>query len=115
MTTLQFASFHTNGLNIPVKRTACLDLLCRQQVDVAFIQESHLRSNNINHFSNKKYYVAASSSFSSNSRGSLVVLKRNLPLTILENDGSDDGCTSYIKTILAGIKVAFGSIYAPNE
>lgn len=114
MTKLQFASFNTNGLNNPVKRTACLDLLRRHKVDVAFRQESHLRRNDVSRFSNKTYYVAASSSFTSKTRGSLVVLRRTLSFTILESYGDGDGRVSYIKTILAGRKVAFVSIYAPN-
>lgn len=38
-----------------IKRTACLDLLRRQNVDVAFIQESHLRTIDVCRFSNKHY------------------------------------------------------------
>lgn len=52
MTKLHFASFITNGLNNPVKRTACLDLLHRHKVDVAFVQESHLSRNDVSRFSN---------------------------------------------------------------
>lgn len=107
MTKLQFASFNTNGLNNPVKRTACLDLLRTHKVD-------HLRHNDVLRFSNKTYYVAASSSFTSKTRDSLVALRHTLSLTILESYGDGDGPVSYIKTILAGRKVVFVSIYAPN-
>lgn len=69
ITTLQFASFNTNRLYNPVKCAAYLDLLRRHLVDVAFIQEFHLRSNNISRFSNRYYYVAASVSFTSKTRG----------------------------------------------
>lgn len=46
--------------------------------------------------------------------GSLVVLKRFLTKTIPDKFGSEDGCISYIKTIIAGHKLAFMSVYAPN-
>lgn len=48
-------------------------------------------------------------------RGSLVVLKRSLSITILDTFGSEDGRISYIKTVIAGCKLAFISVYAPNQ
>lgn len=108
-------SWNVNGLNGQIKRTACLDLLRRQHVDVAFIQESHLRSIDVRRFSNKHYYVAASASLDTKTRGSLVVLRRNLSITILGQFGSEDGRISYIKSVIAGRKFAFISVYAPSQ
>lgn len=115
MTTLQLASWNTNGLNGPVKRAACLDLLRRNHIDIAFIQESHLKASDVQRFANRHYYVAASASVDSKTRGSLIVLKRSLSITILDKFGSVDGRISYITTIIAGRKLAFMSVYAPNQ
>uniref|UniRef100_A0A3B4V253 exodeoxyribonuclease III n=1 Tax=Seriola dumerili TaxID=41447 RepID=A0A3B4V253_SERDU len=115
MCSIHFISWNINGLKGQFKRTPCLDLLHRQRVDVAFIQESHLRSIDINRFTNKHYYVAASTSLDTKTRGSLVVLKRNLPITVLEKYGGDDGRVSYIKTIIAGRNFTFNSVYAPSQ
>lgn len=115
MTTLQLASWNTNGLNGPVKRAACLDLLRRNHVDIAFIQESHLKTSDVQRFANRQYYVAASASTDSKTRGSLIVLKRSLSITILGKFGSEDGRISYIKSIIAGCKLVFVSVYAPNQ
>uniref|UniRef100_A0A3Q3ETQ5 exodeoxyribonuclease III n=1 Tax=Kryptolebias marmoratus TaxID=37003 RepID=A0A3Q3ETQ5_KRYMA len=114
MTKLHVISWNVNGLNGQIKRAACLDFLRRHSVDIAFIQESHLRSIDTQRFANKFYYTAASASLSSKNRGSLIVLKRNLSLNILGKYGSEDGRVSYIKTIIAGHKFAFISIYAPS-
>ena len=84
-------------------------------MNVAFIQESHLRSIDINHFANKHYYVVASASLDTKTRGSLVVLKHNLPITVLEKYSDDNGRVSYIKTIIAGHNFAFISVYAPSQ
>lgn len=78
-----------------------------QQVDVAFIQESHLRTTDARCSSNKHYYVAASASLDTKTRGSLVVLRRNLSITTLGQFGSEDGKISYIKTIISGCRFAF--------
>lgn len=104
-----------NGLNSQIKRTACLDLLRRQLVDIVFIQESDFRTADAHRFANKHYYVAASASLNSKTRGSLIVLKRNLSLNILDTFGSEDGRVAYIKTVIAGRKFAFISIYAPSQ
>lgn len=68
-------------------------------MDIAFNQESHLRSVDSQRFENKFYYTAASASLSSKNRGSLIVLKRNLSLNILGKYGSEDGRVSYVKTV----------------
>uniref|UniRef100_A0A3Q1FVW2 exodeoxyribonuclease III n=1 Tax=Acanthochromis polyacanthus TaxID=80966 RepID=A0A3Q1FVW2_9TELE len=115
MTTLQLASWNTNGLNEPVKRAACLDLLHRNHIDIAFIQESHLKTLVVQRFANRQYHVAAFASVDSKTRGSLIVLKRSLPITILEKFGTEDGRISYIKSIIAGCRIAFISVYAPNQ
>lgn len=115
MTTLQLASWNTNGLNGPGKRTAYLDLLSNNHIDIAFIQESHLKATDVQRFANRQYYVAASASVDSKTTGALIVLKRSMSITILDEFGSEDGRISYIKTIIAGRKLAFMSVYAPNQ
>uniref|UniRef100_A0A3B3XBS5 exodeoxyribonuclease III n=1 Tax=Poecilia mexicana TaxID=48701 RepID=A0A3B3XBS5_9TELE len=106
--------WNVNGLNGQIKRAACLDFLRRHSVDIAFIQESHLRSVDTQRFANKFYYTVASASLSSKNRGSLIVIKHNLSLNILGKYVSEDDRVSYIKTIIAGHKFAFISIYAPS-
>lgn len=115
MAKLHVISWNVNGLNGQIKRAACLDLLRRRQVDVAFIQESHLKTQDTQRFANKFYYVAASASLNSKTRGSLIVLKRSLSLNIVGKYGSEDGRVSYIKTIISGHKFAFISVYAPSQ
>uniref|UniRef100_A0A3Q3BEX2 exodeoxyribonuclease III n=1 Tax=Kryptolebias marmoratus TaxID=37003 RepID=A0A3Q3BEX2_KRYMA len=115
MTKFHVISWNVNGLNGQVKRAACLDLFRRHSVDIAFIQESHLRSRDTQRFANKFYYTDASASLSSKNRGSLIVLKRNLSLNILRKYGREDGRVLYLTTIIAGHKIAFISIYAPSS
>lgn len=115
MAKLHIISWNVNGLNGPIKRAACLDYLHRQSVDVAFIQESHLRTQDTKRFANKHYYVASSASLNSKTRGSLIVLKRSLSLNIMGKYGSEDGRIAYIKTVISGRKFAFISVYAPSQ
>lgn len=41
-------------------RKKCLDLLCYKNVDVEFIQETHLRTEDVSCFQNNQYKVVAS-------------------------------------------------------
>ena len=45
----------------------------------------------------------------------LVVLRRNLPVSIIETYGSIDGRIAYIKTNFAGCKIAFVALYPPYQ
>lgn len=115
MTMLHIASWNINGLNAPIKRSMCLDWLRRHKIDVAFIQESHFKHSDKHRLSNRYYYTSAAATFSSKSRGALVVLRRSLSLTIIGSYGSEDGRIAYIKTSIYGQKVAFLCIYATNH
>ena len=100
MTSLQLASWNTRGLNGPVKRSACLDFLHRKNIDMAFVQESHLKAADAHRFANRFDCVAAYVSWFPHSFISLSI-------NILEKSGSTDGQISLIKTIIEGYKIAF--------
>lgn len=53
MVKLSVLSYNVRGLNVKVKRVKCLDLLRRKNVDVAFIQETHLRAEEVSRCQNK--------------------------------------------------------------
>lgn len=57
-------------------------LLRRKNVDVAFIQETHLRAEDVSRFQNKQYRVVALDCVSSNSRGTAILTKRSLALEV---------------------------------
>uniref|UniRef100_A0A3P9N2G4 Endonuclease/exonuclease/phosphatase domain-containing protein n=1 Tax=Poecilia reticulata TaxID=8081 RepID=A0A3P9N2G4_POERE len=102
-----------NGLNHDLhRRVSCLDFLRKHSVDITFIQESQARSVDMQLFANKFYYTAASASLKSKSKRSLIVLKHNPSLNIVGKYESEDGRISYVKTIIAGHKFVFISIYA---
>ncbi len=88
---LHVASWNINGLNSPYKRSMCLDWLKRQRIDVAFVQESHLRNYGKHRVANRHYYTAAAAAFNSKSCRALVLLRCSLSLTITGSYGSDDG------------------------
>uniref|UniRef100_A0A3B4AT39 Endonuclease/exonuclease/phosphatase domain-containing protein n=1 Tax=Periophthalmus magnuspinnatus TaxID=409849 RepID=A0A3B4AT39_9GOBI len=94
---VNICTWNTKGLNAPVKRPASLGHLLRHSFDIAFIQEYHLQKADLNRVSNQYYYTAVSSLLESKTCGTLVVIKRNLNVTITDSYGSSDGHIAYIK------------------
>uniref|UniRef100_A0A3Q1GE48 exodeoxyribonuclease III n=1 Tax=Acanthochromis polyacanthus TaxID=80966 RepID=A0A3Q1GE48_9TELE len=115
-TNLTFNSkcYNVRGLNAKVKRAKCLDLLRRKNVDVAFIQETHLKAEDTSCFQNKRYKVVASDCWSSNSRGTVILTKRSLGLEIEKTNEGTSGCIAYLCTSIYGKKIALVSVYAPT-
>lgn len=85
-----------NGLNGPVKLSACLDFLKKHEIQLARIQESHLASQDSHLFANYRHYcTAAVATRNSKSCRVLVVLKYNLSMNITETYASTDGQMAY--------------------
>lgn len=81
---VKFVSFNVNGLNGPVKRKRVLTHLKKLQIDIAFIQETHLTA--LEHKKLRRDWVGhvISSSFNSKARGMAVLINKKTPVTIGE-------------------------------
>lgn len=97
MVKISVRSVNIRGLNSPIKRTKFLAGLRRRYVDVALVQESHLKTTNAARIQNKFYKVIAASSDGTKTKGSLI-LKRNLPLVIEKCSNDKSGRLSYFCT-----------------
>lgn len=99
MAELSLLSWNICGLNSPNKRACCLDYLHRKHIDIAFIQETYLKTSTITKFANKYYYVAVASLADSKTKGSLIFLRRKPSLNILGSVGIMDGKVAILKTV----------------
>uniref|UniRef100_A0A3B1ICK8 Reverse transcriptase domain-containing protein n=1 Tax=Astyanax mexicanus TaxID=7994 RepID=A0A3B1ICK8_ASTMX len=111
---LNILSWNINGLNEPLKRASFLDLLQRKQIDIGLIQESHLRAADISKCNNKFFRVAAYASANNSTKGVLILVRRSLQITILNQGSDEDGRITYITTTVGNRKIAFVSVYAPT-
>lgn len=111
---LNILSWNINGLNEPIKRASLLDLLYRKQIDISLIQESHLRDADIPKCNNTFFRVAAYASANNTTKGVLILIRRSLQITILNQGSDEEGRITYITTIVGNRKIAFVSVYAPT-
>lgn len=59
------------GLNSAIKRASCLDILARNQIEIAMLQETHLRERDVHRLENLRYKMAAFASAPNKTRESL--------------------------------------------
>lgn len=112
---LKFLSWNVRGLNIPQKRMNTWETLQRYKIDVAMLQETHLLEMDILKMQSNSYRVVAFSSFSKKARGVLILVKGSLNITDLGSGRDNQGRIAYIKSVINGAKIAFVSVYAPND
>lgn len=108
-------SWNINGGNGPIKRAKCLDLLHRKKIQIAFIQETHLKPVDVHRFQNKHFKVLASSCVTNKTKGVLILVNRKLSLTLHNTGGDSEGRFCYAYLTLNNNKFCFASLYGPND
>lgn len=111
--TIKLCSSNVHGIRSPVKGKKVLNLLKREKVQIAFIQESHL--NNEEHPKLKRDWVGQifHSSFTSRSRGVAILVNKALPLSEVKVKRDKLGRYVMISGTLYGDNVSYLNVYAP--
>ncbi len=87
----KFLSFNVRGLDNPVKRVAILDLLRKQEVHIAMLQETHIVRRDVNRLSNRVFHVVAHSSTTNKPKGVVIICRRNLHFKLLDTWTDNEG------------------------
>lgn len=107
-------AFNVRGLNSPYKRTKILDFLRRKKVDIALLQETHLRPKDVTRIQNRLYKPVVAASDGTRTKGAMILMRRSINLTIEKTGSDDEGRVAFCCTSIGGKKVAFVSLYAPT-
>lgn len=93
LSTLNVTTFNVRGLGHPIKRKRVLTFLKKEKVDIAFLQETHL--SNEEHKKLKRDWVGQAyfSSFTSNKRGTVILIHKKLPFIFKEQYSDSEGHT----------------------
>uniref|UniRef100_A0A3Q1FS38 exodeoxyribonuclease III n=1 Tax=Acanthochromis polyacanthus TaxID=80966 RepID=A0A3Q1FS38_9TELE len=114
MVDLNVFSWNVRGLNSPIKRTRCLQFL-HHNVDLALIQESHLKQEDVHRFQNRRFKIIAFSCANNKSKGVVILVKRYSQLTVHLTGKDTNGRFAYAIVSISSKKILFASIYSPND
>jgi len=111
---VNFVSWNVKSLNHPVKRKRVLTHLNHLKADIAFLQETHLRT--VDQFRLRGGWIgqAYHSNFGSKARGAAILISKNVPFVMSSIDSDPMGRYVIVVGRLYGFPVILANIYAPN-
>lgn len=111
---VNFVSWNVKSLNHPVKNRRVLTHLSHLKADIAFLQETHLRTTDHHRLRGGWIGQANHSNFGSKARGATILVSKNIPFVV--SDSVSDPMGRYIIVVgrLYGFPVILANIYAPN-
>jgi len=107
-------SWNIRGVNSPIKRKKMLTYLKRQNVDIAFIQESHLTDTE--HLKLRRDWVGNVfySSYSSKARGVALLINKHLNFKLNSVEKDKNGRFLLVDCEINRSKISLVNIYGPN-
>lgn len=88
---MKFLTWNVCGLNSPKKICSVMTYLDRLDVEVAFLQETHLTKLSESNVGMRWAGVRVASSYSSYSRGVMILVKKGIPFTVLRSETDEQG------------------------
>lgn len=112
---LSLLSPNVHRLNTPEKRTQLLQELKRHKTQVACLQETHFRTDNIPRLTDTKYTtVYHATNKAAKSKGVAIFIAKRVRFAVTDVLADEDGRYLFIKGTLGNIPIMFANIYAPN-
>ncbi len=111
---IKVCTWNIRGSNNVVKRKAVLNSLKRARIQIAFSQETHLNDVEHRKYLRERVGQVYFSSYSSNKKGVIILIHKNLPFTVTDSYKDIDGRVVLVKGVLCGENVMLGNVYAPN-
>ncbi len=111
---LRFMSWNVKGLNHLVKRSRVLAPLRQLKVEVAFLQETHLRSTDQSRLSCRWNGQIFHSSLQGKARGVAILIDKNVPFVPNDIISDKDGRYINVSGTLCNKNLILANFYAPN-
>lgn len=105
---------NSHGWNSAIKCTKCLEYIRCKYVDIALIQETHLKHSDVCRFQDRYYKCVAHSSATNKTNGVLILFGRKLCVQDDCSDNDDADRFVFVTTVINHTKMCFSSIYCPN-
>lgn len=110
---IKICSWNIRGLQNPGKRMAVLSFLKKENVSIAFLQETHLEDKDTAKLQRGWVGHVFATSYSFFSRGVAILISKKLVFRILDCVKDCQGRYIIVKRILAGKEVKFMNLYCP--
>lgn len=111
---IKLCSWNIRGLQKPAKRTAVLSFLKKEDVSIAFLQETHLENKDNAKLQRSWVGQVFATSYSSFSRGVAILISKKLAFRSLDCVKDSQGRYVIVKGILVGKEVTFMNLYCPS-
>ena len=111
---VNFVSWNVKSLNHPVKRRRVLTHLNHLKADIAFLQETHLRTTDQYRLRGGWIGQSYHSNFGSKARGAAILISKNIPFVMSGTVSDPMGRFIIVTGRLYGFPVILANIYAPN-
>lgn len=113
MNKIRLCTWNVRGIHGPIKRRKIFTCLKKDGVDIAMLQETHL--NDLEHMKLQHglFDQVFFSSFTTSSRGVALLIKKKLPLKILDCIKDQKGRYIIIKGVLQGQNIVLMNVYFP--
>lgn len=109
-------SINAKGLNIPEKRRILLGDLKRHRAQIAFVQETHFRSNNVPSLKNRDFpTVYHSTNPEAKTKGVSILIARTVPWTLIDSKIDTLGRYVILKGKLGQNTVTLVALYGPTS
>ena len=112
--TLKFTSWNVKGLNQPVKRSKVLHHLQSMGTHIAFLQETHLKTDNHSLLHKRWVGQMYHSHFSCKARGTAILIHKSVPFTLSSTKLDKNGRYIIVTGNLYNKPVILANVYAPN-
>ena len=111
---IQFTTWNVKGLNNPIKRSRVLAHLAFLQTDIAFVQETHLRTTDIARMQRGWVGNIFHSKFNTKARGAMILIHKNIPFEANRVIADTNGRFIIVSGQLLSRRVVLACVYAPN-
>lgn len=111
---VQFVSWNCKGLNGAIKRGNVLFHLDRLGADIVFLQETHIRNQDHGRLRGKWVGQIFHSNFSFKSRGTAILIKKNVQFTATKVISDSNGRYVIVAGKLYNTLILLVNVYAPN-
>lgn len=107
-------SWNTKGVNHIIKRNRVLSHLRRLDVDIAFLQETHLMTSDHNRLCKGWVGQLYHSNYQCKSRGAAILVNRNTPFVMQTVTADHRGRYVVVTGTLYNIPIILANVYVPN-